>query len=59
MHGGNAGLIGWQLIGNPGPRMSFRSQIGKYNGVAYRVEPKSIAEILGRPVVPWEDEERG
>jgi len=59
MHGGNAGLIGWQLIGNPGPRMSFRAQIGKYNGVAYRVEPKSISEILGHPVVPWEDEERG
>jgi len=59
MHGGNAGLIGWQLIGYPGPQMSFRAQIGNYNGVAYRRDPQSLSEILGRPVIPWEDEERG
>jgi gluconate 2-dehydrogenase gamma chain len=59
MHGGNAGMIGWQLIGYPGPQMSFRNQIGKYNGVAYRTEPRSLVEILGRPVKPWEDEDRG
>lgn len=59
MHGGNAGLIGWQLIGYPGPQMSFRAQIGQYNGVAYRIKPQSLSEIMGHPVKPWEDEERG
>jgi gluconate 2-dehydrogenase gamma chain len=59
MHGGNAGLIGWQLIGYPGPQMTFRPQIGQYNGVAYRTKPQSLADIMGHPMKPWEDEERG
>lgn len=59
MHGGNAGLIGWQLLGYPGPQMSYRAEMGKYNGVAYRPKPQSLAEILGYPVKPWEDEETG
>jgi gluconate 2-dehydrogenase gamma chain len=57
MHGGNADLIGWQMLGYPGPQMSYREQVGKYNGVAYRVKPQSLEEILGYPVKPWEDEE--
>jgi gluconate 2-dehydrogenase gamma chain len=56
MHGGNANLIGWQMLGYPGPQMSYREQIGKYNGVAYRPKPQSLADILGSPVTPWEDE---
>jgi gluconate 2-dehydrogenase gamma chain len=59
MHGGNADLIGWQMLGYPGPQMSFREQIGKYNGVPYRPKPQSLEQILGYPVKPWEDEERG
>jgi len=59
MHGGNAGMIGWQMIGNPGPVMNFREAIGKYNGVAYAAKPKSLAQELGHPVKAWEDEERG
>ena len=59
MHGGNAGLIGWQMLGYPGPQMSYRAQIGKYNGVAYRAKPQSLEQILGYPVKPWEDEEKG
>lgn len=59
MHGGNAGLIGWQLIGYPGPQMSFRAQIGQYNGVAYRSKPQSLSDIMGHSIKPWEDEERG
>ena len=59
MHGGNANLIGWQLLGYPGPQMGFREQIGKYNGVAYRVKPQSLEQILGYPIKPWEDEEPG
>jgi gluconate 2-dehydrogenase gamma chain len=56
MHGGNAGLIGWQLIGYPGPQMSFVGQIDQFNGVAYRAAPQSLAEILGHPVKPGEEE---
>jgi gluconate 2-dehydrogenase gamma chain len=59
MHGGNANLIGWQMLGYPGPQMSYRQQIGKYNGVAYRIKPQSLEQILGYPVKPWEDEEKG
>ena len=59
MHGGNADLIGWQLLGYPGPQMSYRAQMGRYNGVAYRPKPQSLAQILGSPVQPWEDEGRG
>lgn len=59
MHGGNANLIGWQLIGYPGPQMSYRAMIDKYNNVAYRPKPQSLAQILRHPVKPWEDEERG
>lgn len=59
MHGGNAGLIGWQMLGYPGPQMSYRAEVGKYNGVAYRTKPQSLEQILGYPVKPWEDEEKG
>jgi len=58
MHGGNAGMIGWQMIGYPGPQMSYRNQIGKYNGVAYRPKPQSLEQIMRHPMKPWEDEER-
>jgi gluconate 2-dehydrogenase gamma chain len=56
MHGGNAGLIGWQLIGFPGPQMSYRDEIDKYHGLPYRPKPKSLAQVVGRPVKGWEDE---
>lgn len=59
MHGGNAGLIGWRSLGYPGPQMSYRAEMGKYNGVAYRPKPQSLEQILGSPVRPWEDEEKG
>jgi gluconate 2-dehydrogenase gamma chain len=59
MHGGNADLIGWQMLGYPGPQMSYRAQVGKYNGVAYQSKPQSLQQILGYPVKPWEDEETG
>jgi len=59
MHGGNADLIGWQMLGYPGPQMSYREQVGKYNGIAYRPKPQSLEQIMGHPVKPWEDEERG
>jgi gluconate 2-dehydrogenase gamma chain len=59
MHGGNANLIGWQLIGYPGPLMDYRKQIETYNkGEAWRAKPKSLEQVLGRPVKGWEEEDR-
>src|ERR1700692_241825 len=50
MHGGNAGLIGWQLLGYPGPVMSYRDEIDKYYGRPLRRKPMSLEEISGTPV---------
>jgi gluconate 2-dehydrogenase gamma chain len=58
MHGGNAGLIGWQMIGFPGPYMSWSSEIEKHHGEAFRPAPKSLSQILERPIAPWEDSEK-
>jgi gluconate 2-dehydrogenase gamma chain len=58
MHGGNAGLIGWQMLGFPGPYMSWSEEIGKHAGEAFRPKPKSLSQILERPVTPWEDSEK-
>jgi gluconate 2-dehydrogenase gamma chain len=59
MHGGNANLIGWQMIGYPGPLMSYRQEIGTYNkGEAWRAKPKSLEQVVGRPVKGWEEEGR-
>ncbi len=57
MHGGNADLIGWQLIGFPGPRMGYFDDVDRHYGAAFRPKPASLAQILGRPVRPSEDTE--
>lgn len=56
MHGGNAGLIGWQLIGYPGPVMSYREEIDKFHGLPFKRKPISLAQAAGRPVKGWEEE---
>ena len=56
MHGGNAGLIGWQLVGYPGPQMSYRSEVDKHFGQPWRPKLASLEQIAGRPGKPWEDE---
>ena len=56
MHGGNAGLIGWQLVGYPGPQMSYRAEVDKHFGQPWRPKPASLEQIMGRPGKPWEDE---
>ena len=56
MHGGNAGLIGWQLIGYPGPLMSYRDEIDKFHGIPFRKKPVSLAQASGRPATGWEEE---
>jgi gluconate 2-dehydrogenase gamma chain len=56
LHGGNADLVGWQMIGFPGPVMSWRSVITVYNrGEAYRPAPKGLEQILGTTIKGLEE----
>jgi gluconate 2-dehydrogenase gamma chain len=57
MHGGNVDMLGWQLIGFPGPRMSNYDDVDKHFGVAFRPKPVSLRQATGRKVRPGEDEE--
>jgi gluconate 2-dehydrogenase gamma chain len=56
MHGGNVDMVGWQLVGFPGPRMSNYDEIEKYYGKAFRPKPLSLTEVTGAKVRPREDE---
>lgn len=57
MHGGNANLIGWKMIGYPGPRMNYRDDIDQHFGQAWRPTPTSLRQLTGRAVPVWEDEQ--
>ena len=56
MHGGNRGKVGWQMIGFPGPHMSYLDDIDTHYGQPFRPKPLGIEEVLGRKVKPSEDE---
>jgi gluconate 2-dehydrogenase gamma chain len=56
VHGGNAGMIGWQLIGFPGPRMSNLDEIEKYYGKAFRPKPLTLGQVTRAKFRPLEDE---
>ena len=56
MHGGNAGMVGWQLVGFPGPRMSNYDDVDKHYGEAFRPRPSTLAQVTGRKLRPSEDE---
>ena len=56
MHGGNAGMVGWQLVGFPGPRMSNYDEIEKYYGKPFRPKPASLSQVTGKKIRPSEDE---
>jgi gluconate 2-dehydrogenase gamma chain len=56
IHGGNADMVGWQLVGFPGPRMSNYDEIDKYFGEAFRPKPVSLREMTGINVPPSEDQ---
>lgn len=56
MHGGNAGMIGWQLVGFPGPRMSNFAEIENYYGKAFRPKPMSLRQTTGAKIRAGEDE---
>ena len=56
MHGGNAGMVGWQLIGFPGPRMSNFDDVEKHYGQAFRPKPASLSQVTRKKIRPSEDE---
>jgi gluconate 2-dehydrogenase gamma chain len=56
VHGGNIDMVGWQMIGFPGPRMSNRDEVGKNFGEPFRPKPASLFQITGLKVLPSEDE---
>jgi len=56
IHGGNVDMIGWQLIGFPGPRMSNFDEIDKHFGEAFRPKPISLQQVTNAVVGPGEDE---
>jgi gluconate 2-dehydrogenase gamma chain len=55
IHGGNVDMVGWQLIGFPGPRMSNFGDIDTHNGEAFRPKPVSLSQVA-KPVRPSEEE---
>ena len=57
IHGGNVDMVGWQLVGFPGPRMSNYDEIEKYYGKAFRPKPVSLAEATHAKILPSEDEQ--
>jgi len=56
-HGGNADMVGWQLIGFPGPRMSNVEDVDKHFGEAFRPKPVSLRQATGSKIRPSEDAE--
>jgi gluconate 2-dehydrogenase gamma chain len=59
VHGGNVDMVGWQLVGFPGPRMSNYDEVDKHFGEAFRPKPVSLEQVLRRKVHPSEDEGQG
>jgi gluconate 2-dehydrogenase gamma chain len=57
LHGGNVDMVGWQLVGFPGPRMSNYDDVDKHYGEAFRPKIASLEQIIGRKVRPSEDED--
>lgn len=56
LHGGNADMLGWQLIGFPGPRMNNFDDIEKHYGESFRPQPIKLADAAGHSVRGSEDE---
>jgi gluconate 2-dehydrogenase gamma chain len=56
MHGGNVDMVGWQMIGFPGPQLNYRDAVGKHFGEAFRPKTVNLFQIAGTKVEPIEDE---
>src|ERR1700739_1777834 len=46
LHGGNVDMVGWQLIGFPGPQMAWSSDVDNTFGEAFRPTPMSLSQVL-------------
>jgi len=55
MHGGNIDMVGWQLIGFPGPRMSNYDDVDKHFGEAFRPKPAGLRQVTRSKVRPSEN----
>lgn len=42
LHGGNINMVGWKLVGFPGPRMNNYDDVDKHFGQAFRPAPVSL-----------------
>jgi gluconate 2-dehydrogenase gamma chain len=59
IHGGNIDMVGWQLIGFPGPQMSWAADVDKHFGEEFRPKPMSLTQVLpGHKFHPSEDDDR-
>lgn len=56
LHGGNVDMVGWQLLGFPGPRMNNLDDVAKHYGEPFRPKPASLTEATGSKIRPSEDE---
>jgi gluconate 2-dehydrogenase gamma chain len=56
VHGGNAHLSGWKMVGFPGPLMDYRAHVDAHYGEAWRPAAKSLEQVTGHRSTPWEDE---
>ncbi len=59
VHGGNVDMVGWQLVGFPGPRMSNYAEVDKHFGEAFRPKGITLEQAIGRKIRPSEDETAG
>ena len=56
LHGGNVDMVGWQLVGFPGPRMSNADDVDRFYGEAFRPKPATLAQVTGAKPHAQEDE---
>ena len=56
VHGGNADLVGWTLIGYPGPQFNYRDAIDRHFGEPWRPKAGSMERLMGRVPPLLEDE---
>lgn len=58
IHGGNVDMVGWQLIGFPGPQMSNYADVDQHFGEAFRPKPSSLQQVTEvNDIHPSEDEQ--
>ena len=55
-HGGNADLVGWQLVGFPGPRLNNYDDIEKHYGEKFQPKPAGLQEVMRHTPVTSEAE---